>query len=279
MDAAVSLHCARCDYDLRMIDPAGACPECALPIADTLKAAAEPLAPDRRRIHRAVTVLLAAMAGRLIVGAYVLAYHSIVESDIVYPSIISQLLNLWPVDTASYCVLRLFRPINGWIFVRVSVFAYFALTCAGIALLTWRPAARDRSWAALLRPLALWSAVAGVAYILVLCAAMDHNWRRIYDPLGSNWIMLSMKSIPPAALAAWTVRLLIRSGIPPSARKAAAAAVVVTALAGIYNCGWPYSRGGLARLGLAANVATFAGMCWMWWELRRRTRPPAATMP
>ena len=136
----ISLHCARCDYDLRTLNPAGLCPECALPIADTIDAAADPLAPDRRRIHRAANVLLASMAGRVIVGVFVLGYHLITRSDIVYASVASQLLNLWPVNSAAVCVVRWFGPINGWVFVRLAFFAYFVLTCAGLVMLTWKPA-------------------------------------------------------------------------------------------------------------------------------------------
>jgi len=215
------------------------------------------------------------MAGRVIVGVFVLGYHLITRSDIVYASVASQLLNLWPVNSAAVCVVRWFGPINGWVFVRLAFFAYFVLTCAGLVMLTWKPAARDRGWPRLLRPLAFGSAAVGVAYTLVLCAAMDHNWRRVYDPLVSNWMVLCAYSIPPVALEAWTIRLLIRTRISRTARIVAYIAVVVTAIAAVYNTDWPYSRGTIARLGLLANVTTFAGVCWLWWELRQRTRPPA----
>ena len=92
--------CERCGYDLRTLDVAGVCPECALPIQETRNAAAEPLAADRRAIRRAALVLLIAFAARMAVLALVLLLRWVIDRNVVWPSVISQVLQPWPFDIA-----------------------------------------------------------------------------------------------------------------------------------------------------------------------------------
>jgi hypothetical protein len=288
MDAlAASLHCARCDYDLRTLDSAGVCPECALPIGDSVRAAAEPLAADRRMIRRAAGVLLAAMALRLAIMLFVIGYHLVQSTQVVVSSILAQLLDPWPVDTGMTCVLRMLSPSGirpVWLPVQAAFALAFAGQCAGIALLTVRPRTahampRRVAW---LRHAARWSAAGSVVIGAAVRTALERDVRLMLNCMTYRPVIWSITVLPPAALIAWTAAWLFRADRTRGARWIGWSTIAATIAAAVYNERWLYERGALAWLGAAFNTAAFAGATWMWWALWRHSRPPlpaAVTMP
>ena len=179
--------CERCGYDLRTLDVAGVCPECALPIQETRNAAAEPLAADRRAIRRAALVLLIAFAARMAVLALVLLLRWVIDRNVVWPSVISQVLQPWPFDITVSFAWRLFRPFAAgdfmWIVVQAAFAAQFAVQCVGVALLTARPQSRFTWPATLLRHAARWSAVLGILLGGALRITVEAGRRTIFDLL------------------------------------------------------------------------------------------------
>jgi hypothetical protein len=281
---AISLHCARCDYDLRTLDPAGLCPECALPIGQSILAFADPLARDRGRIGRATIMLQVAMAVRLWIALWVLGYHLVNRNEIVYASITSQLLDLWPVDGVVSSAIWIFRPGGMWILVRALLVLDFALFCAGVAVLTRQLRSAQGTWTRWLPRITLAAAAASVLYIAGVRAALDSNSRTVLNWLGSNALVYCAAILPPTALAAWTARLLFLAtrnarSSHRRTRVVTVAGVVFTVLAAIYNSQWIYERGTLARWGAFANVATFATVWWMWRQLGRLARVRSPALP
>jgi hypothetical protein len=287
--SAISLHCARCEYDLRTLNPAGLCPECALPIEQSLLASADPVGPDRPRIRLATTILLAAMSLRLAITLGILGYHRVEHSPIVFASILSQLLQLWPIDGASSSVVYFFRPNNYWILVRALLIAEFVLFCVGVAVITRRSAAAtDKpAWAGSLRRISRWSAAASLVCFIAVRAIIESRFTGYLSFPGYNALVQCALIVPPVALVAWTARLLLlftREQDPRVFfRWVVAYGIMITAVAAVFDAGWILEHGEVARYGAVLNVAAFVTASLMWWELRRRTRPRggdvADTMP
>src|SRR5207249_2398200 len=146
--------------------------------------------------------------------------HRIEHSDIVWSSITSQLLELWPVDGVVSSAIWIFRPGGKWIVVRALLVVDFALFCAGIAALTRRAKSPQRTWARWLRRMTLWSAAASIFYLAALRAALDQKAQIfVLDWLSSNTAIRCAMIIPPTALAAWTARLLFLAMRDPDDRR------------------------------------------------------------
>src|SRR5207248_6994486 len=121
--------CARCDYDLRLIDPAGVCPECALSIAESLKAAADPLGPARATLRAGATFALLALALR---AAIVLVLVQIGLGAVrPLPSFLTVVLEPWPVETATLAAYSVLFPppdLRIWL-IRIAFVGAFIIQC------------------------------------------------------------------------------------------------------------------------------------------------------
>jgi hypothetical protein len=268
------LHCARCDYDLRMLDPAGVCPECALPIQDSAKTAARPLGTGQRRIHLAAGVLLVVMAVRLLIAVVVASVR--VSEGFLIVSYVPQLVEPWPVDTAVTCALRVVHPhspATGWIIIQALFAANFVLLCAGIVLVTARFSPRYPARAAWLRRTALWSAAASLLMYATIRIGIEHGVRHFWW-FERRPVVWFFTIVPPTALAGWTSWLLLRVRTGRWAHALAWTAVVTTTTAASYYEWRSPPRTPAVWVAAAASVISFATLSWMWFALWRRTRPP-----
>src|SRR4051794_28165912 len=130
MDAGALL-CARCEYDLRTLDPAGACPECALPIAQSVFVAAEPMAPVRRALRRATGLLTFAAALHI---AFALAFAGYIAATGRAEFVVSTLtrtLNPWPIDVVVDSLDSMTRSTAGF-WLGICMIVLFVLQCIGI---------------------------------------------------------------------------------------------------------------------------------------------------
>ena len=133
-----TLHCAGCDYDLRMIDPAGVCPECALPIEKSIEQARNPLGKSLPRLRWGAIVLLCAAGIRwlflviLVVWTYAENRHQSAEAFV-------QLSSPWSLDELASSVIDLVYEGRTFIsFLIVLWLLSFIVHIAGILMITAR---------------------------------------------------------------------------------------------------------------------------------------------
>ena len=96
--AEATLLCAQCDYDLRMLDPAGVCPECALPIEKSVAAAKAFGQRARRAWRRAALIMLGAQAARVVLLVAVLLWQRGSQDSWSFAEASLAMLNPWPLD-------------------------------------------------------------------------------------------------------------------------------------------------------------------------------------
>src|SRR5690349_20921791 len=167
--SAANLLCARCEYDLRTLDPGGVCPECATPISASVAAAADPLRRVRGRLRWTAGVLLAAVGLRLTFAVTLAVYHIVQGRSRFLPYALSIVLDPWPVNEVMSTAYRLPRQSLEISLMMVWLILAFAVQCAGTWMLTARGVARDGDGGGrLVRLGARWSMV-----IVVLMGAMS----------------------------------------------------------------------------------------------------------
>jgi hypothetical protein len=278
---APALLCAHCDYDLRTLDRAGVCPECAMPIAKSVAAAAEPLHGVRRPLRLAATVLLAAMALRLAFAVGLVIFHvRRGSSPDVFAFVMSLVLTPWPLDELLSLVANMSRtPVTIRVLSSVMVLSFAAL-CAGVWLIT-RPWAGLVGWP-LLRHATRWAVIGIVAIGVMLL------WPPTDSLLGFlRYALFTAGGVigPALLIAAWTGRVwwrTFRIARRPRSAVLAWSAILATGVASVVH----FVRPGMnPKAWLAAAVSGLALLLlsWMWldlWRLTaRRAEPaPVATM-
>jgi hypothetical protein len=222
-EVEATLHCARCDYDLRMLDPAGVCPECALPVAQSARAAAGlagPLGLARATLlPGARLMLLAALIrfGLMLLGA---AYAfppgpydvtGMADAAIAYSM-------PWPILTIGSGLLQMRWRWGWWVsFVVVVRTIEMLIELIGAWLLTRReplPVYRAWSWRRLLRWGVRWSFIASVVIFVLgeLFASRLPRLTGLEDDIRDVVVTLVMRSLPPAVLMLWAMSLLALMG-------------------------------------------------------------------
>ena len=265
-----TLRCARCDYDLRMLEVGGLCPECALPIRHSVEAAARPLPLDPRAMRRATAVLLTSAAVRLVVALLVAGREFLYGHPGLVWSVLRDILRRWPIRPATYCIQALtsgrFARNLGWVALVVLFVAAFALEVAGVALLTLRPRSRRRG-ADLRRATGGLAAASVVIWALLLLLGSSQ------PRLPSLFWHVFVDILPPVAVAAWSGYLLkVARGSDWCRRYAWPAAVVAAAICGTL-ANWPSSFEDSNWLLSGAAVVSFGALSAMWLNLFRLARP------
>ena len=274
MDGDVLL-CARCDYDLRTLDPAGVCPECATPIAESVEAAADPLRVARRRLRPAAIALVAGSVLRIALALAVAMYHISLGSVDFISYATAILLNPWPLEE----FLSVFSEIRRTNLLMAFLLSWFALSllveCIGIWLLTrdMRPAVDLR----LLRLATRWTIALALTLGLMLL------WPTTRSMVGFlSYVPFTIGAVigPPLLIAIWSgcvwwrvsKRTPLDSGWP-------SIVICFSVLAALMNRArsWMGSNGLLAAV---VSAAAFLLLSKLWFDLLRLTRTgPAPAAP
>jgi len=260
-----ALHCARCHYDLRMIDPAGLCPECGLPIEQSIAIARDPLRKARRQIHRAAIVLLAAMAIRLSFFLTVIVWQYQRSIPVRAWTGMLELSGPWPLEELGGEIRRIGSQKNWAILLLILFWAIsFAAHCAGIWMITICHSGMKRDF---IRLAARWSAVGAIAWFTVLLYAPSF----LGPPPLTSAVTLA-EVAPPLLLIVWSARLLVALNRRAWTWAVALIAAVGTLAYAMFQMRWPrwiYYTTPLSRLsipmafGLGAIVGSVA-MAWLW---------------
>ena len=269
-----TLRCARCEYDLRMLDCSGLCPECALPIADSIAAARRPLPLDRAVMRRATAVLLASVALRVLVTVAVMGRDVAQGRARRIPAAAGEILSPWPVDEATNVLTSLFRPGSSQglsAFVLVLVWVYilaFALEVLGVWLLTTRPRlGRSGAWVRRFARIAPVASIALFAWLVLL-----RSWA-----MPPQVEIFVAEFLPPVAVAVWTTYLVKHArGSVWCRRYGGPAAVVAATVCGAFTIR-PRLFADSGWLRCAAAVTAVSALSIMWYDLFRVARPADAT--
>ena len=264
----VTLRCARCEYDLRMIDPAGVCPECALPIETSRTFAREVANTTAYWWRPGARILLASWVARIVFTIVVVIWQAMTgRRSILYSRF--GLLNPWPIDELVPMVDRIFQ--SGFaLFVRFLLAWWMAIEvaqCVGLWMFT-EPMPRRDEW-----QWPRWTArCAPLATVLVYACARYAGSGSMYD--GSvEWTiaMLVVTWLPSALLLLWSVRVGVTLRAPAHIRWLGIGAAVGALIFAIEDV---FGGRLIAAILPAAAVAygVTLAMGWMWFVLLRQMR-------
>jgi hypothetical protein len=282
MDAAILL-CARCEYDLRTLDPAGVCPECATPISVSVVAAEDPLRAVRRPLRRAALVMMVAVGLRVTFAIALTVYHLTQGRPSFIPYALSAALDPWPVNEVLGTVYQIPRSSMAISVLMWWIVLAFVAQCVGTWLLTSRRVALS-STPGTLRWAARWS----MAIIVAMGATVTSRYTRDLIGLLPYFISSGGAFIgPPLLLALWTMilRAAVRRAIDRSRGLVVGwLAILSTLSASILRFvrDEPYTF--VSWTSAAASGGAFLLLGWLWFDLWRVTARhpiprPAATIP
>jgi hypothetical protein len=282
MDAAVLL-CARCEYDLRTLDPGGVCPECATPISVSVVAAADPLRAVRRPIRRAALVMMVAVGLRVIFAIALTVFHLEQGRPRFIPYALTAALDPWPINEVLGTIYQIPRSSLAISVLMWWIVLAFSIQCVGTWLITSRGVALS-STPRTLRWAARWS----MALIVSMGAIV--TWRYTRDLIGLLPYFISSIGAfigPPLLLALWTMVLraaVLRAIDRPRGLAVGWIAILSTLAASILRFVRDELYTFVSWTSAAASGTAFLLLGWLWFDLwrltaRHPTQPPAATMP